>query len=280
MKFSLVMATLGRSLEIDRLFKSLVAQTHTDFEVIVVDQNPDDRVPQVADRFKGQLNIVYLRSEKGLSRARNVGLAAVTGDVICFPDDDSWYPPTLLTYVANQLNAEPKLAGVTGKCVDADSRPSQGRWAMRPMDVNRYNIFTCASSATIFLRTEAARSAGMFDEQLGLGSGSRWGAGEEVNFLLAALDDGHLVRYDPALQVFHPEPLLVYDEKAFARGRMYNRGFGRVLSLNAYPIHFVMYAAARPAAGCFMSVCKGDLRRARYYWIAATQRVLGWADRA
>jgi glycosyltransferase involved in cell wall biosynthesis len=280
MKFSLIMATLGRSVEIERLFASLVGQTHKDFEVIVVDQNPDDRVTKVVDQFKNDLEIVYLRSEKGLSRARNVGLRAVRGDVVGFPDDDSWYSPSVLESVADWLSRDPALSGVTGRCVDDQSKPSQGRWATKPMDVNRYNIWTCATSATIFVKTAAAQAAGKFDEQLGLGSGSRWGAGEEVNFLLSVIYAGHKVRYESTLSVFHPEPLLTYDEKALNRGRLYNRGFGRVLSLNRYPMIFVLYATARPAAGCVVSFVKGDLSRARYYWIAASHRVLGWTDRA
>jgi glycosyltransferase involved in cell wall biosynthesis len=279
MKFSLIMATLGRSVEIERLFRSLAEQTHRDFEVIVVDQNPDDRVTKIIERFNDKFEIVYLRSEKGLSRARNVGLHAVRGDVVAFPDDDAWYQPHILEFVAGRLADRPGLAGVTGCTVDSDGKPSQGRWAIKPLTVDRYNIWTCATSAAIFLRAQAVRAVGGFDEQLGVGAGSRWGAGEEVNFLLAVLRAGSTVRYEPSLRICHPEPLVVYDEKAYSRGKLYNRGFGRVLSLNRYPLHFVFYATARPAAGCVLSFIKGDVARARYYWIAATQRVLGWADR-
>ncbi|SOE96040.1 Glycosyl transferase family 2 [Burkholderia sp. D7] len=278
MKFSLIMATLGRSSEVERLFRSLAEQTYRNFELIVVDQNNDDRVTQVIERFKDQFQIVYCRSEKGLSRARNVGLQAVSGDIVAFPDDDCWYPPQVLEFVADKFGSEAELAGVTGCSVDGDNKPSQGRWSTTPLIVNRYNIWTCATSYTIFLRTESVRAVGGFDEQLGVGSGSRWGAGEEVNFLLGVLNAGYKVRYEPALRVCHPEPITTYDEKAYARGRLYNRGFGRVLSLNRYPMHFVLYVAARPAAGCVMSILQGDLGRARYYWIAATNRVLGWVD--
>lgn len=278
MKFSLIMATFGRSVEIERLFSSLAQQTCTDFEVIVVDQNPDDRAVKVVERFRDQFEIVYLRSEKGLSRARNVGLKAVRGDIVGFPDDDCWYGPRILEEVARYL-ADDALAGVTGRSVDADGKPSQGRWALTTQMVDRYNIWTCSTSFTIFLRSSIVRTVGEFDEQLGVGSGSRWGAGEEVNYLLGVLHAGYRVRYQPMLNICHPEPIVVFDEKAYTRGRLYNRGFGRVLALNDYPVHYVLYVAGRSAMGFALSIFRGDVARARYYWIAATQRVLGWADR-
>ena len=51
MRFSLIVATLGRTAELRRLLESLAVQTHQDFEVIVVDQNTDDRVSQILAPF-------------------------------------------------------------------------------------------------------------------------------------------------------------------------------------------------------------------------------------
>lgn len=278
MKFSLVMATLGRSVEVERLFGTLADQSYKDFELIVIDQNDDDRVSRLVTQFSDCLEIVYLRSEKGLSRARNVGLRHIRGDIVCFPDDDCWYRPDTLEYVAARFVAEPELSGLTGCSVDDGGVPSQGRWATEPLVVDRYNVWTCATSYTIFLRTAAVRAAGPFDERLGVGSGSRWGAGEEVNYLLGVLDAQLRVCYEPALRISHPEPLLVLDEKAFSRVRLYNRGFGRVLGLNRYPAYFVLYLIARSVGGCAVSLLKLNFKRARYYWIAASQRFLGWTD--
>ena len=278
MKFSLLMATLGRHVEVERLFGTLVDQTYKDFELIVIDQNDDDRVRKLVDAYSDRLEIVYLRSEKGLSRARNVGLGHVRGELVCFPDDDCWYRPDTLAHVAARFAAEPELSGLTGCSVDDSGVPSQGRWATEPLVVDRYNVWTCATSYTIFLRTAAVRAAGPFDERLGVGSGSRWGAGEEVNYLLGVLDAQLRVCYDPALRISHPEPIQVLDEKAFSRVRLYNRGFGRVLGLNRYPAYFVLYLIARSVGGCMVSLLKLNFKRARYYWIAASQRFLGWTD--
>ena len=169
MKFSLVMATLGRSVEVERLFGTLANQTYKNFELIVIDQNDDDRVRHLVTQFSDCLEIIYLRSEKGLSRARNVGLRHVKGEIVCFPDDDCWYQPDVIEYVARRFKAEPALHGLTGCSVDAAGAPSQGRWATEQRVVDRYNVWTCATSYTIFLRTDAVRAAGAFDELLGVG---------------------------------------------------------------------------------------------------------------
>lgn len=280
MRFSLIIATYGRSSEIVRLFESLQAQTHRDFEVIVVDQNEDGRVRDVCARFCDCFELHYHRSEKGVARARNVGLSQAGGEAVAFPDDDCWYQPDTLARVVAHLQENSKLSGVTGCSVDHNGRLSQGRWHAKPIQVDRYNIWTTATCYTIFLRMRAVRDADQFDPTLGVGSGSRWGSGEEVHYLLGVLAAGHMVHYDPQLRISHPEPLLRFDEKALRRGRLYNRGFGRVLSLNHYSLGFVAYHVGRPAAGCAISLLRGDVARARYYWIAATQRLMGWADRS
>ncbi len=81
MRFSLIVATLGRTAELQRLFESLERQTHRDFEVIVVDQNTDGRLLPILDAFATKLTIRRLTSIPGLSRARNVGLREATGEL-------------------------------------------------------------------------------------------------------------------------------------------------------------------------------------------------------
>ena len=112
------MATLGRTLEIERFVASLDTQTHYDFELIVVDQNPDDRILPFLQPYRTRFPILHLHSEKGTSRARNVGLEHVKGDVVGFPDDDCWYPPDLLERVSEYLREHPDLDGITGRVTD------------------------------------------------------------------------------------------------------------------------------------------------------------------
>src|SRR5271166_3162469 len=105
---SLIVATVNRVAELDRLLTSLDRQTYKEFEVIVVDQNPNDRlVPLLAKHPR--LSIKHLRCERGLSRARNAGLQVAKGEIVAIPDDDCWYPDRLLESVTAWFASHPEF---------------------------------------------------------------------------------------------------------------------------------------------------------------------------
>jgi glycosyltransferase involved in cell wall biosynthesis len=278
MKFTLIVATLGRDRELERLFDSLHTQTYRGFEVLVVDQNSDERASRVVDRYRGTFPIRIIKSDPGLSKARNIGLAGPLGDIVAIPDDDCWYQPNTLSVVVQILTNTPGLAGITGKSVDEHHRPSQGRWSDVELTLDASNIWRAATSYTIFLRREVFEKIGKFDETLGVGSGTKWGSGEEVELLLRALKAGYAVRYVPTLEIHHPDPVRRIDAKAYARCRTYNRGLGRVLRLADYHLYFVGYMVARPGIGALIALARLSPALSRYRLIAAVQRLRGWLD--
>lgn len=76
---SLIVATVGRTTELRPLFDSFAAQTFKDFEVIVVDQNDDDRLVSYIQRGRMLgLQIKHIRHHPAnLSAARNVGIEEI-----------------------------------------------------------------------------------------------------------------------------------------------------------------------------------------------------------
>lgn len=103
LQFSLVLATVGRTHEVERLLCSLDRQEGATFELIVIDQNIDGRPVPYLEPRKTKYPIVHVRSQPGLSRARNLGLRHVSGSIVAFPDDDCWYPDGLLRRVWSLL---------------------------------------------------------------------------------------------------------------------------------------------------------------------------------
>src|ERR1700724_1806988 len=130
--FSLVVATLGRTEELGRLFASILDQGLTDIEVIVVDQNPDDRLCPYIENLSKSVACKHIHETgHGVSWARNRGLEAAAGEFVAFPDDDCSYSPGLLRGVADWLRAHPSYGLLAGGSVDDMGTPSGNRWVQR-----------------------------------------------------------------------------------------------------------------------------------------------------
>lgn len=276
MRFSLVLATVGRTEEVKWFLEHLARQTYHDFELLVVDQNHNDHLVPILGPYKDNLSILHLRSALGLSRARNVGLKHVSGDIVAFPDDDCWYLPSLLECVARFFQKHPNIDGLTGRCVDRNGISLAGSWDANPGLVNPFNVWRRGSSISMFIRFTTIKQIGDFDEALGVGAGTSWGAGEETDYLLRALKWGFCFYYDPKLVIYHPKPVKCYDAKAVARARIYGAGIGRVLRKHKYPFWFVFYQWLRSAGGAFLSLPLGRLGKARYHLAALQGKFLGW----
>ena len=270
--FDLVLATVGRTSELARFLESLEAQSHRGFRVLLVDQNEDERLAPILAEHR-PLDVVHLRAERGLSRARNVALPEVRADVVAFPDDDCVYPADLLERVARRLAADMGLDGLTGRSVDA-SGGSSGSWKLDPAVLSGTNLWNRAISYTIFLRRPVVERVGAFDEELGLGSGTEWSSGEEIDYLVRALRSGARIAYDPTLTVTHREEPLSADA---LRARAYRDGasLGYILRKHGYPKPEVTRRLVRPVAGALLSLVRRDRRQARFHLATLRGRIAG-----
>ena len=275
-RFDLVVATVDRVDELGLLFASLARQRHRAFRVLLVDQNDDDRVEDVL-REHGSLDLVRLRAERGLSRARNAALAHIRADLVAFPDDDCVYPDDLLECVARRFAGDPGLDGLTGR--ETDTRGSSSpSWASDPAVLTRENLWNRAISFSIFLRAPLVASVGSFDEQLGLGAGTRWSSGEEIEYLVRALDSGARIEYDPDVVVPHRGPMLEASELRGVGARD-GASLGYILRKHRYPPRTVGRMLIRPAGGALLALARGDRRRASFHAATLRGRLAGYRAR-
>ncbi|MDI7921835.1 glycosyltransferase family 2 protein [Ferirhizobium litorale] len=264
--FSLIVCSVNRFDQLERLFGSLTRQTCREFEVILVDQNPDDRLVPVVARFANDYTIRHIRSAKGLSRARNRGMAEAKGAFVAFPDDDCWYRPDTLETVRKLFAGHPQLSGVTGRTLDADGIVSVSPTGEAPVTIARANYLLCGNSNGTFLRAESLRAIGGFDERLGVGAETIFQSGEEADLLLRAMDLGQQLMFFPEIIVHHDQVDSAITDAQIERARKYGRGFGALLNKHGFGAAYTGYRLLRPFGGMLVAFLRRDGLKARYKW--------------
>jgi glycosyltransferase involved in cell wall biosynthesis len=226
---SLVLATVGRTDELDRLFESLASQSYADFEVVAVDQNDDDRLLPHLERARYLgVAVRHIRhSPPNLGAARNAGVQAARGRWIGFPDDDCWYDPRLLELLIARFTREDYPHGIVVRWVEQDEQPLSA--GVLSWERSRAFRDIPVSSITLFCTRDLCLKLGGFDARLGVG---QWfGAGEETDFVLRALRSGAFLTYEPLGKVHHaiaavrpeatPQARLAVRHRARGTGALY-----------------------------------------------------------
>ena len=91
---------------IQKCLDSLKAQTYEQIEVLLVDDGSPDNCPAMCDAWAerdSRIKVVH-KENGGLSDARNVGMAAATGEYIAFVDSDDWVDENYLMYLFQGLS--------------------------------------------------------------------------------------------------------------------------------------------------------------------------------
>ena len=272
-EISLILATVGRTTELNRLFDSLAAQTFHDFDVVVVDQNADDRLQPVLQRARCLgLVLKHLRHRPpNLALARNTGITAATGRWLGFPDDDCWYEPDMLSRVMLRCRRTDRPQGVICHWVEQDAPQPAGLLSWERS--SRFRDFP-VSSITLFFERALVQQVGGFDGRLGVG---QWfGAGEETDLMLRVLRTGATVAHEPDARVHHPvDPPIAPKNRVARRSALLRaRGTGAMYAKLRLPLWVIVRGLLSPIV---KSLCKGRLGSALMHGLSVTAgRLAGW----
>lgn len=211
---SIIVCTVDRLTDLEECLNSLRPFRTALAEIIVVNNGPHlAAVGQVAERHRAR---VVTEPQRGVSRARNAGIRAATGNILAFLDDDSvadpnWLPRLLAPFrdlqvlaVVGSIFAQ-TLADPVSQAFDYLHR-TQFPESQRTVDGNTENgSFPMRSAlvgnANMAIRVEAFRRFGYFDTRMG--RGTRIGSGEEPDFLLRVLLGGGRMVVEPAARILH-----------------------------------------------------------------------------
>jgi GT2 family glycosyltransferase len=232
--FSVIICTRNRASQLQRcLQKFNELQTICEsWELIVVDNNSSDDTKAVVQKFiaSASVKVSYvLEYRKGLSYARNRGVAEASGSIIAFTDDDCFIDAHWAGTIVREFAADPSLAVLGGRVEQADQdAPPVGVRAFS--DRKRISSFDELFGRMIGCNMAFSRQVfeviGGFDPLLGKGTVS--GSAEDLDLLYRAFKMSLNMVYVPEAVVFHAHGRTsmsslqrVHDEYAKGRGGFY-----------------------------------------------------------
>lgn len=190
-RVSIVMPAYNRASYVGEALRSLQVEPGIDAEILVVDDGSTDGCDAVVASIAEADPRVRLirRDHRGVSAARNAGLAAATGEYLTFLDSDDISAPGRILRQVTKLAARPDIAAVVGRRMhfsemSADFVPQPGSIWEQTLDI-------CLASA-VFRRATFERFGG-FDEAL------TYGEDIDFYFRLFEVDSRFLIEVETAI---------------------------------------------------------------------------------
>jgi len=245
---SLVVPTVDRPPALARCLDAALQGDVLPAEVVVVDQGRLDETASVlASCRRPGVAVRHIRTDRrGLSAARNIGLAHVTSPWVAFTDDDC-VPRHDWIAAVHRRSGEPDAPdAVTGRVL--------------PLGVEREGTHTLSlrlseepvlfrgpalpwlvgTGGNMALRATTLRAVGGYDERLG--AGSPGAAGEDLDVVHRLLRSGATIAFDPGIMVFHDR---VTAERRLATRRTYGFGLGAFVGVWIRSDHWVATVLGR-----------------------------------
>ena len=281
-ELSLVCATKGRHQELSVFLASLVGQTYTNFEVIVVDQNAPGFLDDIIAAYSSRLSLRHIRiKEYGGCLARNRGISESCGRIIGFPDDDCEYPADMLEQVMRRFAADEKLDLFSGSCRSKeDGSFVMGKFVEGVDVLTLQNFWNRHIAFVLFVTREFCFKVGLWDEKIGVGR--RCGSTEETDFALRLLEAGAYGLYDSSVFAHHPPDKKDGSDRSLHRAWSYGLGWGGFVQKHLAGPHWrlvlprYLQSLVRSLGGCLIMLVCVRLGRARYYAYSFAGRCCGF----
>lgn len=176
--FSVIVPTYNRPEQLERALKSVERQSLKDFELIVVDDGSDTSyVDQVVQQARcPKVRIIRQVVNRGPAAARNAGVAASTGELIAFLDDDDQFADEFLAVTAKAfLNAGSRI-GASWSAVESTTQTYEffGRYAPvveEPADDHKFlsEFLAAGAGCGLTIRMNCLKAIGGFNEAFRIG---------------------------------------------------------------------------------------------------------------
>ena len=205
---SIDISTYDRGVEIlKKTLFSIITSDIRNYEIILVDQNKNLNIQNLVKNFKRvypTTKLLYFRTnEVGLSRGRNFSFEKSKGKWVLFFDDDAIFPKNFFRKIEKKLdleNDEPII--FYGNVLNIEDKSHYIKRRIKTPFLSIFNFDTICTINLLFNR-KVIEQIGGFDINFGIGS--RFGAGEEMDLIIRALEKGYKIEYLKDFIVYHPK---------------------------------------------------------------------------
>jgi len=166
---SIIIPTYNRGWIVRDAIDSVLGQTDTDFELVVVDDGSTDRTPEILDSYGDRLRVIR-QANQGVSAARNRGIGDSSGPLIALLDsDDIWLPGKISVQVDFfKKNPAALICQTEEIWIRNGLRVNPGKRHRKPFGmIFEPSLELClVSPSAVMVRRELFEKVGLFDESL------------------------------------------------------------------------------------------------------------------
>ena len=167
---SVVMPVYNGEKYLAEAIESILAQTFTDFEFIIVDDGSQDGTAEIIRSYRARderIRLIAFQSNMGAADARNRAMAAASGEFIAAMDSDDVCLPQRLEKQVDHLRRHPAigLLGAGAQAVDEDLRPLYAFDLPEHHALIVYNVFVASFliHPTVMMRRDLLESVGGYE---------------------------------------------------------------------------------------------------------------------
>ena len=232
MKYSIIVPVFNRPDEVDELLLSLLNQTFTDFEVLIVEDGSQKPCDEVCNKYADRLDLHYfMKPNSGPGQSRNYGAERAKGEYLLILDSDVVLPKGYLNAIEEELKREP---------ADAFGGPDAAHESFtdtqKAISYSMTSFFTTGGirGGKKKLDKFYPRSFNMGirrDVYMELEGFSKMRFGEDIDFSIRIFKAGKRCRLFPEAWVWHKRRT---DFRKFYR-QVYNSGIARINLYKKYP---------------------------------------------
>ncbi len=175
MKFSVVISVFNKEKYIGETIKSVLAQTYTDFEIVILNDGSTDKSETEILKFKDSRIRYFSQKNQGAAAARNAAIKLASTDIIALLDaDDYWYPFYLeeQNRLLNQYPEEAVFATATE--IKRNGKTFKNSYSIQIIgkDATVVNYFEASQldsilhSSSIVIKREVFENVGWYDPKI------------------------------------------------------------------------------------------------------------------